>query len=230
MRARALRLLHRRAKAGLAPPRGPPARLGLDARPGVLGTPAGGRGARRARGGRRAGGAPRGRSRRGACSTSARRPPLLRSGLLDALGPRRRRRPREGRPPGGRARRLRPGGGEGAWRGAGARRAGEGPPRGGAAGRRPLHLLPGAVRQRGRWLAVGVAGLAARRAARRRGREGPGRLPQPARAASARPRLLARAAPLTCLLPPGGWAKAAGPPGKRELWVLRGPRSPPAPR
>lgn len=86
MRAGALRLLHRRASAGLAPPRGPPARLGLDARPGALGTPAGGRGTRRARGGRRAGGAPRGQSRRGACRASARRPRLFGAGLSGCAG------------------------------------------------------------------------------------------------------------------------------------------------
>lgn len=49
---------------------------------------------------------------------------------------------------------------------------------GGSAGRQPLHLLPGAVRPRGRRLAPRLAGRAARRAARRRGRGG-GRRPHP---------------------------------------------------
>lgn len=137
---------------------------------------------------------------RGAPGCSAR-------GSRAARGSGRRRKPREGRPPGGRAGRRRPGGGEGAWRGAGARRAGEGPPRGGAADGQPLHLLPGMVRPGGRRVAAGVAGRTTRRAARRRGRGGPGRLPQLARLAP--PPRAGRSADLSPSTWRRGWRYAA---------------------
>lgn len=88
------------------------------------------------------------------------------AGSRAALGPKRRRRPGEGRPPDGRGRLGRPGGGEGAWRGAGARRAGVGRSRRGAAGEQPPHLLPGTDENETVPISAQVAG----RAARRRGR------------------------------------------------------------
>lgn len=197
LRAGALRLLHRRARAGSAGPAsetpGASRRAARLRAPGHR--PVGGRGARRRRDGARGGRLP-GPCGRGASLESARRPPLLGERGLSgcARAPRQetrrggsRRRPREA----AEARRRR-GRGEGRARGG----------RGGTAPRR--RRRPAVASPVARPGGCGGAGSA---------EGGLGSRPPAARLSQAPPP--GGESPLTCLFPPGGGRPAArGPPGR----------------